>query len=199
MDIIHKYLRYISLEKRYSDRTLSIYENVLKGFMDYYAGDDEWDDGDVGNALKPIAIRNYEVWLLDSKGLSAKTVNLHLSVISAFSKYLLKEGVVSVNPVKLISRPKINKRLPVFFRKDKMEEYFSTTSIYASEENMDMLTGKDKVAEEYYEKRRKRLVIKILYDTGLRRAELIGLNKEDFDLGRGIIRVLGKGNIMKFL
>ena len=197
MDIIHKYLRHISLEKRYSDRTLSIYENVLKGFMDYYAGDDEWDDGDVGNALKPIAIRNYEVWLLDSKGLSAKTVNLHLSVISAFSKYLLKEGVVSVNPVKLISRPKINKRLPVFFRKDKMEEYFSTTSIYASEENMDMLTGKDKVAEEYYEKRRKRLVIKILYDTGLRRAELIGLNKEDFDLGRGIIRVLGKGNKMR--
>ncbi|MGP1392920.1 MAG: tyrosine-type recombinase/integrase [Candidatus Cryptobacteroides sp.] len=197
MDIIHKYLRYISLEKRYSDRTLSIYENVLKGFMDYYAGDDEWDDGDVGNALKPIAIRNYEVWLLDSKGLSAKTVNLHLSVISAFSKYLLKEGVVSVNPVKLISRPKINKRLPVFFRKDKMEEYFSTTSVYASEENMDMLTGKDKVAEEYYEKRRKRLVIKILYDTGLRRAELIGLNKEDFDLGRGIIRVLGKGNKMR--
>lgn len=185
------------MEKRYSDRTLSIYENVLKGFMDYYAGDDEWDDGDVGNALKPIAIRNYEVWLLDSKGLSAKTVNLHLSVISAFSKYLLKEGVVSVNPVKLISRPKINKRLPVFFRKDKMEEYFSTTSIYASEENMDMLTGKDKVAEEYYEKRRKRLVIKILYDTGLRRAELIGLNKEDFDLGRGIIRVLGKGNKMR--
>ena len=197
MDIIHKYLRYISLEKRYSDRTLSIYENVLKGFMDYYAGDDAWDDGDVGNALKPIAIRNYEVWLLDSKGLSAKTVNLHLSVISAFSKYLLKEGVVSVNPVKLISRPKINKRLPVFFRKDKMEEYFSTTSIYASEENMDMLTGKDKVAEEYYEKWRKRLVIKILYDTGLRRAELIGLNKEDFDLGRGIIRVLGKGNKMR--
>lgn len=197
MDIIHKYLRYISLEKRYSDRTLSIYENVLKGFMDYYAGDDAWDDGDVGNALKPIAIRNYEVWLLDSKGLSAKTVNLHLSVISAFSKYLLKEGVVSVNPVKLISRPKINKRLPVFFRKDKMEEYFSTTSIYASEENMDMLTGKDKVAEEYYEKRRKRLVIKILYDTGLRRAELIGLNKEDFDFGRGIIRVLGKGNKMR--
>ena len=185
------------MEKRYSDRTLSIYENVLKGFMDYYAGDDEWNDGDVGNALKPIAIRNYEVWLLDSKGLSAKTVNLHLSVISAFSKYLLKEGVVSVNPVKLISRPKINKRLPVFFRKDKMEEYFSTTSIYASEENMDMLTGKDKVAEEYYEKRRKRLVIKILYDTGLRRAELIGLNKEDFDLGRGIIRVLGKGNKMR--
>ncbi|MGP1525792.1 MAG: tyrosine-type recombinase/integrase [Candidatus Cryptobacteroides sp.] len=197
MDIIHKYLRYISLEKRYSDRTLSIYENVLKGFMDYYAGDDEWDDGDVGNALKPIAIRNYEVWLLDSKGLSAKTVNLHLSVISAFSKYLLKEGVVSVNPVKLINRPKINKRLPVFFRKDKIEKYFSTTSVYASEENMDMLTGKDKVAEEYYEKRRKRLVIKILYDTGLRRAELIGLNKEDFDLGRGIIRVLGKGNKMR--
>ena len=197
MDIIHKYLRYISLEKRYSDRTLSIYENVLKGFMDYYAGDDEWNDGDVGNALKPIAIRNYEVWLLDSKGLSAKTVNLHLSVISAFSKYLLKEGVVSVNPVKLINRPKINKRLPVFFRKDKIEKYFSTTSVYASEENMDMLTGKDKVAEEYYEKRRKRLVIKILYDTGLRRAELIGLNKEDFDLGRGIIRVLGKGNKMR--
>ena len=185
------------MEKRYSDRTLSIYENVLKGFMDYYAGDDAWDDGDVGNALKPIAIRNYEVWLLDSKGLSAKTVNLHLSVISAFSKYLLKEGVVSVNPVKLINRPKINKRLPVFFRKDKIEKYFSTTSVYASEENMDMLTGKDKVAEEYYEKRRKRLVIKILYDTGLRRAELIGLNKEDFDLGRGIIRVLGKGNKMR--
>ena len=197
MDIIHKYLRYISLEKRYSDRTLSIYENVLKGFMDYYAGDDEWNDGDVGNALKPIAIRNYEVWLLDSKGLSAKTVNLHLSVISAFSKYLLKEGVVSVNPVKLINRPKINKRLPVFFRKDKIEKYFSITSVYASEENMDMLTGKDKVAEEYYEKRRKRLVIKILYDTGLRRAELIGLNNEDFDLGRGIIRVLGKGNKMR--
>lgn len=197
MDLIDKYLLYISKERRYSERTQALYNDVLNDFMRYSYGGAGWYDDDVIASMKPNPVRNYEVYLLDERKFSPGTVNLHLSVISGFSRYLLRNSLIAANPVSLISRPKMKKRLPVFLRKDMMEKYFYDTAIYASEENLDMLTGKDKVASDYYERRGRRLIIKMLYDTGLRRAELISLNVEDMDFGRKILRVTGKGNKMR--
>ena len=129
------------------------------------------------------AIRNYEVYLLDEKGESAKTVSLHLSVLSGFCKFLMKQGLLESNPVRLVSRPKQEKRLPVFYREDAMREYFEKT----------------KGVLEYgkYEDQLQRMILGLLYGTGLRRSELISLDRNAVDFSRRVLRVRGKGDKMR--
>lgn len=123
------------------------------------------------------------MYLLDERKEGAKTVNLHLSVLSGFCKFLMKEGVLESNPVRLVSRPKQEKRLPVFYREDAMREYFERT----------------KGVLEYgkYEDQLQRMILGMLFATGLRRAELISLNRESVDLARRVLRVRGKGDKMR--
>ena len=120
---------------------------------------------------------------MDTKKESAKTVSLHLSVLSGFCKFLMKEGVLTGNPVRLVSRPKQEKRLPVFYREEAMQEYFERT----------------KGVLEYgkYEAQLERMILGLLYGTGLRRSELIALNRDSVDAARRVLRVRGKGDKMR--
>ncbi len=108
MGLVGKYISYIRDIRRYSPRTVRIYEDVLRHFADFAC---EENDGR-GNAwelaavLNPSEIRRYEVHLLDDCAMKPKTVNLHLSVLSGFCRYLIKEGVLNSNPVRLVPRPK---------------------------------------------------------------------------------------------
>lgn len=219
-NLISQYLEYIAEVRRYSPRTLAIYEAAIASFMGYTLGEEDpgivseasygdsdivgetglcesFDDSQLASALTPTAVRNYEVHLLDEKGLSPRTVNLHLSVISGLSRYLLKARKIDMNPIKVISRPKTPKRLPVFFRKELMEKYFSQTAYLALSENMELYEGGGEGARKMYDGLCKRLIIKTLYDTGIRRAELIGLNVGSVDFSRRTLRVRGKGDKMR--
>lgn len=182
--ITDRFINYIASVRRYSPRTLAVYRDVLDRFVRYSCGD-EVSDEDICKAMNPVALRNYEVYLMDGCSDGAKTVNQHLSVLSSFGRYLMKEGLIQVNPARTVSRPKVEKRLPEFFRESSMKEYFDKTDFYASEENTD------------WEKRMRRLVISILYGTGIRRAELIGLDVSSVDFARNVIHVLGKGDKMR--
>ena len=135
---------------------------------------------DVSEWLNVQAIRSYEVYLLDEKKESAKTVSLHLSVLSGFCRFLMKQGLLESNPVRLVARPKQEKRLPVFYREDAMREYF----------------GQTKGVLEYgrYEDQLRRMILGMLYGTGIRRSELISLNRSSVDLSRRVLRVRGKGD-----
>ena len=138
---------------------------------------------DAAKWLNVQTIRGYEVYLMDEQKESAKTVNLHLSVLSGFCRFLMKEGVLESNPVRLVSRPKQEKRLPVFYREDAMQAYFEQT----------------KGVLEYgkYEDQLQRMILGMLFATGLRRAELISLNRDSVDLARRVLRVRGKGDKMR--
>lgn len=197
MNLKDKYLIYIRDVRRYSARTYAVYDEVLTSFLAYCSDNEEVMDEDIKKFLVPGYVRNYEVYMLDTRKASAKTVNLHLSVISGFCRFLLSKKELESNPVKLISRPKMPKRLPSFFKKDLLDAYFEGTRQYADPEISFMGEGSDKVAEEYCIGLRNRLIIKLLYDTGIRRSELIGLNVSSVDLSRRVMRVLGKGNKMR--
>ncbi|MCR4824719.1 MAG: epoxyqueuosine reductase QueH, partial [Bacteroidales bacterium] len=134
-------------------------------------------------AINVQTVRAYEVYLLDERKEGAKTVNLHLSVLSGFCKFLMKEGVLESNPVRLVSRPKQEKRLPVFYREDAMRTYFEQT--------------KGVLEFGKYEDQLQRMILGMLFATGLRRAELISLNRESVDLARRVLRVRGKGDKMR--
>ena len=88
----------------------------------------------------------------------------------------------------------VAKRLPVFYREESMNEYFAATDCDASEENLALITGSDKASEAAYSRRLERLIVSMLYSTGMRRAELIGLRVGDVDFARGTMTVRGKGD-----
>ena len=190
-----KFIQYIASVRRYSPRTQAVYHDVLEEFVAQACADAT--DEAVLQGMNPTAIRNYEVWLLDTRKESPRTVAQHVSVLSSFGRWLMKEGLLATNPARSVSRPKQEKRLPVFYRASSMEEYFSQSEYYASEENLDQITGADKVSLEWYRRRLGRLVISLLYGTGVRRAELISLNINQLDQERRILHVRGKGDKMR--
>ena len=201
MKIVEKYISYIKSIRRYSPRTVDVNKDVLRSFV-LFASEGEENPGDkyILESLKPNIIRAYEVFLLDSNPpKKPSTVNQHLSCISSFCKFLIKEGLLESNPVSQIIRPKIESRLPVFFKKEAMDEYFRNTDWYADAESLetfvqDWHTEQGKV---HYEKRLARAIISTLYGLGLRRSELIGLNIGQADFGRKVVKVRGKGNKMR--
>ena len=194
-NIILEYISYIKTVRRYSARTVDIYRGSLGMFADFISGCGT-DDSHLTDSLSPSIIRSYEVHLLEDRGMVPRTVSLHLSVLSGFCGYLLKQGIISSNPAKLVKRPKTEKRLPEFYRRDSMEQYFRSTEQFASAD-MIYVSPDSKQTRWMYEKRLKRVIISTLYATGMRRAELIGLKTGDIDFRRRTAKILGKGDKMR--
>lgn len=195
MGLIDNYIEYIDAVRHYSRRTQEIYGGVLRGFAAHVAAH---DDDELADSLTRDIIRGYVVALLgDGSKAKVSTVDLHLSVLSGFCRYLSREGVIAVNPVKAVKRPKKEKRVPVFYASDEMMRYLKDTEPYVSEDAAELVCGDDAVSAGIWRRRRDRLVVSILYMAGLRRSELIGLNVGSVDFSRGVIRVLGKGNKMR--
>lgn len=194
--LVEQYLQYVVSVKRYSPRTSRIYSDVLGEFSSFSL---EQPSDDITKVLTNTCIRNYEVHLFDERHLSSRTVNQHISVLSGFCRYLMTQGLLKSNPVKTVTRPKVAKRLPEFYREDAMEEYFSSSAHSASTDELDILrtfgpdARKDRTAREMYERRLRRLIISMLHSTGIRRAELISMNVGSVDLSRRVAKVLGKG------
>ena len=198
MSFIAKYIAYIRDIRRYSSRTVNIYTDALKNYLRLIHKSESVDDTVLIASLNRSEIRQYEVALME-EGLSARTVGLHLSALSSFCRYLMKEGQLKSNPVRLVTKPKEDKRLPVYFRKQAMEEYFNRIS--EQDDLQDLETFKagwdTESGQELFEKRLSRLIISLLYDLGLRRAELISLTVGSIDFGRNIVKVTGKGDKMR--
>ena len=199
MEIIRIYIDYVRNIRRYSERTARLYEDVLKRYVRMVFPEGTPDESVFIESLNRFEIRGFMVALMEQEGLSAKSVSMHMSALSSFCRYLVKEGKLKSNPVRTVTRPKVEKRLPEYFRDDAMKAYFDKTREEASpeylavfKENIDNDHGK-----RLYKQRLARLIISILYDTGLRRSELIGLKIENVDFARQTLKVVGKGNKMR--
>lgn len=199
MDIFDKYISYIRDVRRYSERTVSIYSDVLDNYVRVTHGGADVTDDELLASLNPSEIRSYEVNMLDA-GLSPRTVGMHLSALSGFCRFLVSKELLKSNPVKLVPKPKQQKRLPSYFRKEALDGYFNMTDemvfdrsgLEAFKQEPDTESG-----AELYKKRLARLIISLLYGLGLRRSELIGMNISDVDFGRKVVKVRGKGDKMR--
>lgn len=198
--LIDSYIQYVSSIRRYSPRTQAVYRDVLEEYAAYSLDAPDDPDG-LAASLVPTSLRNYEVHLLENRKLGSRTVNLHLSVLSGFCRYLMTQGRLKSNPVRLVTRPKTEKRLPEFYRDDAMEKYFSETAHAASEDELELLRSLDPQAEPLartlYERRLRRLVVSLLHASGLRRAELASLDVRSLDRQRNVLTVKGKGDKMR--
>jgi integrase/recombinase XerC len=198
--LIDNYIQYVSTVRRYSPRTQSVYREVLEGYAGYSLEDP--GDGDaLAASVTPSSVRNYEVHLMEDRKLGSRTVNLHLSVLSGFCRFLMTRGLLESNPVRLVTRPKTEKRLPEFYRDEAMERYLKDTEHAASEDELQLLLsldpGKDPLARTLYERRLRRLTVSLLHAAGLRRAELAALDVRNLDTSRNILKVRGKGDKMR--
>ena len=199
MTLLEKYIQYIESVKRYSARTVSIYETFLKEFSAAVLGQDGYSDEGIVEALNVSELRSYQVSLMDDRKLSTKTVNQHLSVLSSFCLFLIRTGVIDSNPVSLVTRPKQEKRLPEFYRKESMETYWDATEYFASEESLQafLQAPHSDSGKKLYERRLARIIINTLYSLGIRRSELIGMSVGSVDFGRKVVKIHGKGDKMR--
>ena len=175
MGVKEDFIDYLKVKRRYSQRTVRLYGDAVEDFLRHSFPEKELSDEDILSALKFQPIRGYVSALMD-RGLDPRTVNLHLSALSTFCNFLVKQQKLPSNPVKEIVRPKEKKRLPSFFSPEALKLYFDTP-----------------VADDY-KSVRNRMTVTLLFDTGLRRAEAASLRIRDIDLSRGTITIIGKGN-----
>lgn len=178
MNHISDFIGYIQHEKRYSINTVQAYKRDLEQFFLYLSSN--YDAHDIVS-INHLQIRS---WLASLKedDLLSKSINRKISTLKSFYKYLLKKQVIRTSPMSKIISPKNAKRLPVF----------------VNETNMDQLLNQIEFPDDF-EGRTERLIIELLYQTGMRRAELIGLTLDSVQLNQRIIKVLGKGNKERIL
>ena len=196
MNLIDAYINYIRSVRRYSERTVSVYSDVLQDYADAV---DAASDDELLKALDPSDLRTYQVCLIDDRKLSPKSVSLYMSVLSSFCRYLIKKEYLQSNPVSLVTRPRQQKRIPEFFTKESMDMYFSSTEYAVGDDELEsfLQDPHTQSGKKSYEKRLARLIISILYSLGIRRSELIGLRIENVDFGRKVVKICGKGDKMR--
>jgi integrase/recombinase XerC len=168
-----KFIEYIQYEKRYSPHTVSAYRHDLEQFYTFLSI--QYDIHDIHEVNHPM-IRSWLVQLMEND-ISPRSVNRKLTTLKSFYRFLLKEGSVSINPMRKIISPKTPKKLPSFVEKEKMEMLF---------ENVNFGEGFPALED--------RLILEMLYDTGMRLSELINLKETDIYFSQSTLKVLGKRN-----
>ncbi len=169
--LIEKFIEYLEYEKGYSKKTIISYEKDLELFDKYLK------ENKIIN-IKNIdynTIRKYLSYLHDNK-YEATSVSRKISALRSFFKYNIKEKTITNNPMTLISNPKKEKKLPKYLNYEEMEKLLNSIDI----------DTKEGIQE--------RLIIELLYSTGIRVSELVNIRIKDIKINDNQINILGKGN-----
>ena len=167
------FLEFLQLQKRYSRHTIISYETDLTAFAIFMQN--EFSNTDVAET-KTTYIRTWLAGLKENE-MSSRSLNRKISTLRSFFKYLLKNNVVKVNPVTGVISPKMPKRLPQFVSEKDTNTLFTSTEF-----------------SEGFKGTTEKLIIEVLYATGMRKAELLSLKEYSIDRMNANIKVLGKGN-----
>ena len=172
--LVEAFLSYLRYERNYAAYTLTAYSKDLEQFVRYV---EERHEGRFEvDLIDSDLVRAWLVTLMD-EGFSPVSVNRKLSSLKSFFKFLLKRNEIQTNPARLVVGPKRGKPLPCFVKDADMEALLDGDGF-----------------EDSFEGIRDRLIVETLYDTGIRRSELIGIRNRDVDLEAKVIRVVGKRN-----
>ena len=173
------FLNYLRYERNRSELTVRRYEQSLRDFESYFKnreGQLSWEsvDSDV--------IRDWMEGMMD-KGDMASTVNSSLSAVRSFFRFALSRGLVTHDPSYVVKGPKKQKPLPQFVREEEMNRLLDTPQMW----------------QEGFDGLRARTIIILFYETGIRLAELIGLDVADVDFAAHQIKVTGKRNKQRII
>jgi len=172
------FIQYLQTEKRYSPHTVRSYLNDLDQFYFFLSS--------TGLPEDPVSVTSHDIraWIVSMLENSYSSVSVHrkISCLRVFYRYLRKEGAMKSDPLQKVVLPKRKKSLPVFVEEealDKLLDDFSFGDDFAGIRN--------------------RTIIEMLYNTGMRRSELIGLRNIDVDLQEATVKVTGKRNKQRII
>ena len=177
--MIQHFLDYIAIERKYSPRTVEAYRDDLRDFCLFLGWEiEDFDPNQVGE-------EDVKTWMLDmleQQHQSPRSVKRRLSALRSLYKFLLRQKRVQRDITARVIPPKADKPLPVFFRQAEMQkaEERSAVTIEQSDE------------KDHFAAVRDALIIEMLYQTGMRQAEMLGLRDNDLDLAQGQVRIFGK-------
>jgi integrase/recombinase XerC/integrase/recombinase XerD len=174
--LLDSFLEYLSVEKNSSEKTLINYEHAITRFRDRVMGSFTWE------TLEADHFRDYLFEVMKDDW-SRATVRLHFSALRSFYKYLNRRQNFTRNPVAEIQLPKAEKKLPVVLTQKQVVELLE----------MPFKIEQPKQAPEWTPYRDV-AILELFYSSGIRLAELAGLQVRDFDEHNECLRVLGKGN-----
>ena len=169
--MIDKFLEYIQQEKRYSPNTITSYRKDLEDFLSFLMDREGLEE--LQKAEKKM-VRNFIVFLSE-KGLTKRSINRKISTLKSFYAFLQRISLISVSPVEGLSTIKFYPEKQIPFSKEEMQDL----SVILDSGEVELLD---------------RLIIEVLYQTGMRRAELCNLLLENVHFYRNEITVIGKGN-----
>ena len=176
--MIDQFLNYLRFERNASPQTVQTYEDSLREFESYLTFR---EDGLSFEAVDTDLIRDWMESLMD-RGNNASTINKKLSALRSFFRYALKRKLVEKDPAHAVVGLKKPKPLPQFVREGEMDRLLD-----------DVEWGDD------YKDVRARTLLLLLYETGLRRSELTGLDDGDIDFETGQLKVTGKRNKQRII
>lgn len=170
---IQAFLNYLKFQKRYSEHTITSYQNDLEDFFNFI----QKNFGDI--SLQEISATFIRSWLANLKQnkIASKSINRKISSLKSFFKYQLRKETITVNPMTTIVSLKVSKRLPSFIEEKDIDTLFHHVEFPDS-----------------WEGKTNRLLLQIFYQTGMRLSELINLKESQIDNSNNSIKVLGKGN-----
>ena len=176
--MIDRFLDYLRYERNRSELTVKRYEDSLTDFQKYF---EEQEEGLSWTSVDADVIRGWMESLME-RGNTASTVNTGLSALRSFFRFALARNLVNRDPTHMITGPKKRKPLPQFVK----------------EEEINRLLDKTEWSDEYKDVRARTIII-TLYEAGLRRSELIGLNDSDVDFEAMQLKVTGKRNKQRII
>jgi len=171
MSYQESFINYLKYEKRFSSHTVVAYKNDLDQFVQYCtAVVGEF----IVNGVDTKLVRSWIVHLMEQE-LSPRSVNRKVSTVKSFFKFLMKEQIVENNPAINLPLPKIRKKLPNFVEENNLHHLLD-----------------DGFFSDDFKGVRDKLIINLLYGTGIRLAELLQLKDTDINTKEYLIKVLGK-------
>ncbi|MBC8108560.1 MAG: tyrosine recombinase XerC [Anaerolineae bacterium] len=182
--LVQQFLDYLHLEKHFSDYTVKSYGADLIQFGQFLSGEigashanqprsgNSLDEKQVG--CEPLTIREFLAYLY-AQNYTKSTTARKLATLRSFYKFLIRRGLVTVNPLSTIRTPKQEKRLPKCLDLEQVQKLLDAPG------DADLLSSRDKA------------MLEVLYSSGIRVSELVELETSDIDLQEGVLRVRGKG------
>ena len=164
---------YLSLERRFSPHTLTAYRSDLQYFIAHCT------EQQCLTSVAEVRHSHVRTWVVAQMqgGQSARSINRRLSCLKTYFRFLKKRRLIEKDPMQKVVAPKTGKRLPVFIQENQMAALFSHVAF-----------GDDYTGQLH------RLLLEILYATGIRRSEASNLKISDLDIQRSVLRISGKGN-----
>lgn len=170
-ELLQKYIKYLELERGISAYTVRNYSTDIQGFLDFLDSSGVTSLGKVDRSI----MRRY-LGLLQERGIARGSISRKLSALRSFYRYLMRESLVSAEPLSSLSAPKLEQRLPTFL---------TTDEVVRLVEAPDTRTPNGM---------RDRAILELLYAAGLRLSEIVDLNVGDVDLSNRQVRAWGKGS-----